>query len=152
MTEAVKMVGITKKFGSVTANNGVDFSVYAGEIHSLVGENGAGKTTLMRVLYGLYAPTEGEIWINGEKVEFSSSLQAIQKGIGMVHQHFMLIPRLTVAENIILGERTGQPFLSWTGEARSGVFRRFATSIIWPSMWRRGSAISPLECSRRWKL
>ena len=110
MTEAVKMVGITKKFGSVTANNGVDFSVYAGEIHSLVGENGAGKTTLMRVLYGLYAPTEGEIWINGEKVEFSSSLQAIQKGIGMVHQHFMLIPRLTVAENIILGSEPGSRF------------------------------------------
>ena len=110
MTEAVKMVGITKKFGSVTANNGVDFSVHAGEIHSLVGENGAGKTTLMRVLYGLYAPTEGEIWINGEKVEFSSSLQAIQKGIGMVHQHFMLIPRLTVAENIILGSEPGSRF------------------------------------------
>lgn len=107
MTEAVKMVGITKKFGKVTANNNVDFSVYSGEIHSLVGENGAGKTTLMRILYGLYAPTEGEIYIEGEKVEFSSSLQAIKKGIGMVHQHFMLIPRLTVAENIILGSEPG---------------------------------------------
>lgn len=107
MTEAVKMVGVTKRFGKVTANNQVDFSVYSGEIHSLVGENGAGKTTLMRILYGLYAPTEGEIYIEGEKVEFSSSLQAIKKGIGMVHQHFMLIPRLTVAENIILGSEPG---------------------------------------------
>ncbi len=101
---AVEMKHVTMRFPGVLANDRVDFSVRKGEIHALVGENGAGKTTLMNVLYGLYQPTEGEIWINGEKKVFSSALNAIQAGIGMVHQHFMLIPRLTIAENIVLGQ------------------------------------------------
>ena len=106
MKLAVEMKGITMRFPKVIANDNVDFSVREGEIHALVGENGAGKSTLMNILYGLYEPTQGEIKINDEKVCFHSAIDAINKGIGMVHQHFMLIPRLTVADNIVLGEET----------------------------------------------
>ena len=101
---AVEMKNITMRFPGVLANDRVNFDVRKGEIHALVGENGAGKTTLMNILYGLLQPTEGEILIYGEKKEFSSALNAIQAGIGMVHQHFMLIPRLSIAENIVLGQ------------------------------------------------
>lgn len=99
----VEMKNITMKFPSVTANSEVNLSLKKGEILALVGENGAGKTTLMNILYGLLEPTEGEIFINGEKKVFHSALDSIESGIGMVHQHFMLIDRLTVAENIVLG-------------------------------------------------
>ncbi len=100
----VQMKGITKVYpNGVAANQGVDFSVRKGEIHALMGENGAGKSTLMKMLFGLEQPTEGEIFVNGEKVNLSSPTVAISKGIGMVHQHFMLVPSLTVAENIVLG-------------------------------------------------
>lgn len=104
LVNAVEMRHITMRFPGVLANSDVNFSVRHGEIHALVGENGAGKSTLMNVLYGLLQPTEGEIYINGEKKVFSSALNAIEAGIGMVHQHFMLIPRLSVAENIVLGQ------------------------------------------------
>ena len=104
MEYAVRMRGISKQFPRVLANDKVDFDVYRGEIHALVGENGAGKSTLMNILYGLYAPTEGEIEIGGETVRMQNALDAIRHGIGMVHQHFMLVPRLTVAENIVLGK------------------------------------------------
>lgn len=103
MEYAVEMRGITMQFPMVRANDHVDFSVRKGEIHALVGENGAGKSTLMNILYGLYQPTGGEIYINGEKKMFHSALDAIESGIGMVHQHFMLIPGMTVAENVVLG-------------------------------------------------
>lgn len=103
MDYAVEMKGITMQFPNVRANDNVDFYVEKGEIHALVGENGAGKSTLMNILYGLYQPTIGEIYINGEKKVFHSALDAIKAEIGMVHQHFMLIPRLSVAENIVLG-------------------------------------------------
>ena len=100
---AVLMKGITKVYpNGIAANQGVDFSVKKGEIHALMGENGAGKSTLMKMLFGLEQPTEGEIVINGEKVSLTSPTVAISKGIGMVHQHFMLVPSLTVAENITL--------------------------------------------------
>lgn len=100
----VQMKGITKVYpNGIAANQGVDFNVKAGEIHALMGENGAGKSTLMKMLFGLEQPTEGEIWVNGEKVSLSSPTAAIAKGIGMVHQHFMLVPNLTVAENMVLG-------------------------------------------------
>lgn len=100
----VQMKGITKVYpNGIAANQGVDFSVRRGEIHALMGENGAGKSTLMKMLFGLEQPTEGEIIINGEKVSLSSPTVAISKGIGMVHQHFMLVPSLTVAENMVLG-------------------------------------------------
>ncbi len=101
---AVEMTNITMKFGKVIANEQVNFSVEKGEILALVGENGAGKSTLMNILYGLYSPTVGKIFINGKQVVFHSAIDAIKAGVGMVHQHFMLIPRLTVADNIVLGE------------------------------------------------
>ena len=100
----VRMKGITKVYpNGIAANQEVDFSVRRGEIHALMGENGAGKSTLMKMLFGLEQPTEGEIIINGEKVQLTSPTVAIAHGIGMVHQHFMLVPSLTVAENIVLG-------------------------------------------------
>ena len=100
----VQMKGITKVYpNGIAANQDVDFNVRKGEIHALMGENGAGKSTLMKMLFGLEQPTSGEIWVNGEKVNLSSPAVAISKGIGMVHQHFMLVPSLTVAENMVLG-------------------------------------------------
>jgi ABC-type uncharacterized transport system ATPase subunit len=101
---ALALRGITKKFGSVLANDRVDFDVAPGEVHALLGENGAGKSTLMSVLYGMYAPDEGEILIDGNPVEIGSPSSAIARGIGMVHQHFMLVQVMTVAENIVLGQ------------------------------------------------
>lgn len=101
---AVVMKNITKVYGNgVMANKNVNFEVRKGEIHALMGENGAGKSTLVKMLFGMEQPTEGEIIINGEPVVLSSPQVAISKGIGMVHQHFMLVPSLTVAENIVLG-------------------------------------------------
>ncbi len=100
---AVEMKGIYKTFGNVKANVDVHFCLESGEIHALLGENGAGKTTLMRILYGLYRPDEGEIFVNGKKVNITSPKDAIAAGIGMVTQHFTLVPTLTVAENIVLG-------------------------------------------------
>src|SRR6266513_290167 len=96
------MRGITQRFPGIVANDGVDFDLRPGEVHALLGENGAGKSTLMNVLYGLYRPDEGEIAVKGRPVHFSSPKDAIAAGIGMVHQHFMLIPVMTVAENIVL--------------------------------------------------
>ncbi len=103
MEFAVQMKGITMQFPAVKANDNVDFEVAKGEIHALVGENGAGKSTLMNILYGLYQQTAGEVFIDGKVAKFGSALDAIKHGVGMVHQHFMLIPRLTVSENVILG-------------------------------------------------
>ena len=100
---AVKMENIVKKFGSFTANNGINLTVHKGEVHSILGENGAGKSTLMNVLYGMYRPTSGQIYIKGKPVEITSPKHAIELGIGMVHQHFMLIQPFTVTENIVLG-------------------------------------------------
>ena len=99
----LEMRGIRKEFPGVVANDDVTFDVRRGEVHALLGENGAGKSTLMNILYGLYRPDAGEIRLNGKPVSFSSAREAIQAGIGMVHQHFMLIPVMTVAENIVLG-------------------------------------------------
>lgn len=99
----LEMRGITKRFPGVIANDQVDFDIRAGEVHALLGENGAGKTTLMNILYGLYQPDEGEIRIQGKRVVLRSPKDAIELGIGMVHQLFMLIPSLTVAENVVLG-------------------------------------------------
>lgn len=100
---AIEMCGITKRFPGVLANDHVDFSAKRGEIHALLGENGAGKSTLMNVLSGLYKPNSGAILINGQPVDFNSPRDAIAAGVGMVHQHFMLVPVQTVAENIFLG-------------------------------------------------
>ena len=104
----IELRGITKRFGSVVANSDVNLKIRAGEVLGLLGENGAGKTTLMNVLSGLYRADEGEIVIDGKPVQFQSAKDAIRAGIGMVHQHFMLVPVFTVAENVVLGvEPTG---------------------------------------------
>ncbi|MEG0070242.1 MAG: ATP-binding cassette domain-containing protein, partial [Cetobacterium sp.] len=101
--KVVEMKKITKKFGTFVANDNIDLTVHKGEVHALLGENGAGKSTLMNILYGLYHPTSGEIHINGKLVQMDNPNVAISNGIGMVHQHFMLVQPFTVAQNIILG-------------------------------------------------
>ncbi|MFV1859943.1 MAG: ABC transporter ATP-binding protein [Anaerolineales bacterium] len=107
MSEPVlRLVGISKRFPGVLANDDVDFDLAPAEIHALLGENGAGKTTLMNVLYGLYEQDEGQIFINGEEVEIHDPNDALARGIGMVHQHFMLVPVMTVTENMMLGHET----------------------------------------------
>ena len=105
--DAVRMVGITKQFGPLIANNKVDFELKKSEVHALLGENGAGKTTLMRILYGLYKADTGEILVNEKPVQIHSPKDAIANGIGMVSQHFTLVPTLTVAENVVLGFNEG---------------------------------------------
>jgi simple sugar transport system ATP-binding protein len=97
------MCGVTKKFGPVTANNKVDLVIKKGEILSLLGENGSGKTTLMNMLSGIYYPDEGEIFVNGKEATIRSPKDAIELGIGMIHQHFKLIDVFTAAENVALG-------------------------------------------------
>ena len=101
MTFELELRGITKRYPGVLANDAVDLAVRPAEIHAIVGENGAGKTTLMSLLYGLFPPDEGEILIRGEAVLFSSALDAIAAGLGMVHQSFKLFPTLSVAENVV---------------------------------------------------
>ncbi len=103
MSRAVHLDGITKRFPGVVANDNVDLTIEPGSIHALLGENGAGKTTLMNVLYGLYEPTEGRVVVDGQPCEFDSPRDAIENGIGMIHQHFMLVDTLSIAENIVLG-------------------------------------------------
>ncbi len=102
-TKVIEMRNIVKRFGNFTANDGINLTVHKGEIHAILGENGAGKSTLMNQLYGLYKPTSGEILINGKRLEMNNPRDAIAAGIGMVHQHFMLVQPFTVTENIVLG-------------------------------------------------
>ena len=129
----LELRGITKRFPGVVANDGIDLTVEDGEIHALLGENGAGKTTLMNVLYGLYHADEGEILLDGQPAHFASPGDAIKAGIGMVHQHFMLIPVFTVAENVILGdEPTGSLGLLDRSRAHTEVrelSRRFGLEV-----------------------
>ena len=101
---AVSLRGITKRFPGVVANDRVDFEASVGEVHALLGENGAGKSTLSHILTGLYRPDEGEIFLYGERVDFASPRDAIDARICMVHQHFRLVERFTVAENLMLGD------------------------------------------------
>ena len=104
---AVEMRGITKRFPGMIANDQIEFLVEKGEIHSLLGENGAGKTTLMKILFGLYQPDGGSIKINGNEIKHQTAVKAFEMGLGMVHQHFMLIDNMTVWENIVLGSEPG---------------------------------------------
>ena len=109
--DLLELRGITKRFGSNLANDHIDFSVREGEIHALFGENGAGKTTLMNILFGLYEADEGEMYFDGQKVDIHSPMDAINLGIGMVHQHFMLVERMTLLQNLVLGLKPeGYPF------------------------------------------
>ena len=103
MPTVLELSGITKAFPGVLANDHISLDLQQGEILALLGENGAGKTTLMNILYGLYKPDEGEISIKGKKVAIQNPNDAIAQGIGMVHQHFMLVPVMTVTENVMLG-------------------------------------------------
>jgi simple sugar transport system ATP-binding protein len=121
-TPILELRGITKRFPGIVANDHIDLDLRRGEVHALLGENGAGKSTLMNVLYGLYHPDEGEILVKGKPARFTSSKDAIEAGIGMVHQHFMLIPVMTVAENIVLANEPthGKVFLDH-GAARQRV-------------------------------
>lgn len=121
---------ITKVYpGGVVANHNVNLQIKKGEIHALVGENGAGKSTLMKMLFGMLAPTEGQIFVDGKEVHFSSSSDAIAAGLGMVHQHFMQVPSMTVAENLILGAETGTAF-KVDRRRRCGSPRSFPTNTI----------------------
>lgn len=110
--DSLEMRGITKRFPGVLASDHVDFDVKSGEVHALLGENGAGKSTLMKILYGLYHPDEGEILLNGKPVSIASPNDSIGLGIGMIHQHFMLVPTLTVAENVALGLPSTRGFMT----------------------------------------
>ena len=113
----LELRGITKRFGPLVANDGISLSVAPGQVHALLGENGAGKTTLMNVLYGLMQPDEGEIVVDGKPAVFHSPKDAIAAGIGMVHQHFMLVPVFTVAENVTLGIENEDPVRGAPGES-----------------------------------
>ncbi|NBO65115.1 MAG: ATP-binding cassette domain-containing protein, partial [Acidobacteria bacterium] len=117
----VEMRGIYKSFGSVQANRGISLAIPAGTIHSIVGENGAGKSTIMKILYGFYTADSGEILINGRRTDIRSPREAIALGIGMVHQHFMQVPSLTVLENVILGVEPGSAIRVDHKAARNGV-------------------------------
>ena len=128
-THVLQAIGITKRFPGVLANDHVNFDLRNGEIHGLLGENGAGKTTLMNILYGLYKQDEGEILINGRATHIVSPHDAIDQGIGMVHQHFMLVPPLTVTENIILGQESLQPSTKFLGRL-SALDRKSAAQRI----------------------
>lgn len=129
--DAIKMQGIVKCFGPVRANDGIDFTVRQQEIHCLLGENGTGKSTLMNILFGLYHPDEGEIYIHEKKAAISNPNDAYALGIGMVHQHFMLVNQLTVLENIIIGKEQGGLFLDQkkSEEKVSELIERFGFRI-----------------------
>ena len=120
---ALELRGIDKRFGSVHANRAVSLSVSRGSIHGLIGENGAGKTTLMNIVYGFHRADSGEIHVNGRRVDIGRPRDSIEAGIGMVHQHFMLVERFTVLENVILGAEGGRLLGKGLGEARAGLER-----------------------------
>ncbi len=120
---AIELIGIDKRFGAVHANNNVSLSIAKSSIHGIIGENGAGKSTLMSILFGFYAADKGEIQVNGKPVKIKSSTDAIQLGIGMVHQHFMLVDPFTVLENVILGAEGGALIGPALAKARAELIR-----------------------------
>ena len=120
-SEVLSLNGITKRFGSITANDSISVDVVPGRIHCLLGENGAGKSTLMNILFGLLEPDEGEIKLGDRTLTLTNPKQAMAAGIGMVHQHFMLIPVFTVAENMVLGHEPSRAGLLDLNSARRKV-------------------------------
>ena len=135
----LQLRGITKRFGSLVANDGIDLDILPGEIHCLLGENGAGKSTLMNVLYGLLQPDEGEIVIDGKRQVSETPKEAMAAGIGMVHQHFMLVDVFTVAENLILGRENATAGVLNMRQARQTV-RKLSERTGWrwtPTRWSR---------------
>lgn len=142
MTLALQAAGITKRFPGVLANDHVDFDLAQGEIHALLGENGAGKSTLVNILYGLYQPDEGTISVSGRNIRMSNPHDAIAHGIGMVHQHFMLVPPLTVTENIILGQESVTGSTKVLGQL-SALDRRGAARKIRELSSQYGLAVDP---------
>ena len=123
---AVLMRGIDKRFGAVQANRAVDLRVPKGSIHGIVGENGAGKSTLMSILYGFYTADSGEILVNGQREDITDSRHALSLGIGMVHQHFMLVDNFTVLENVVLGAEDSALLAPTLTKARAQL-KRLAT-------------------------
>lgn len=150
LDELLRMEHVSKRFGDFYANRDINLSVRKGEVHTLLGENGAGKSTLMNVLIGLYQPTEGKIFLNGKEVRIDSPAQAVKLGIGMVHQHFMLVEAMTVFENIILG--TGTPRASSStrrpGRRKSWIWR---SAMVWTWSWTGPSRRLPWAPSSGWK-
>ena len=128
----LELKGVTKRFPGVVANDAIDLTVEAGEVHGLLGENGAGKSTLMNILYGLYRADEGQVLIDGQQVHFSDPGDAIAAGIGMVHQHFMLVPVFTVAENILLGKEPIDRFRRFDRRAAHEEVERLAETFGLP--------------------
>jgi simple sugar transport system ATP-binding protein len=147
MQPAVEFRGISKHFGAVKANTDVSFSIAKGSIHGLVGENGAGKSTLMSILYGYYRADGGDILLDGQARRIHNSQEAIALGIGMVHQHFMLVENMTVLDNVMLGSEGGfklKPPRRWKRNCARSARATASTSIRWPPSticrWARSSA------------
>ncbi len=140
----IEMRNITKQFGTFKANDNINLQVKAGEIHALLGENGAGKSTLMNVLSGLLEPTSGEILMHGKEVKITSPTKANQLGIGMVHQHFMLVDAFTVTENIVLGSEPSRAgYLIVAKHVKKS--KSFLNNMVYRSILMRMSEISLLE-------
>lgn len=135
--KAINMVGIVKCFGPVRANDGIDFQVEKQEIHCLLGENGTGKSTLMNILFGLYHQDSGEIYINEKKAQIANPNDAYALGIGMVHQHFMLVNQFTVLENIVMGNEAGRfsPTRPGTGDGWRSWWSASASESISAKRW-----------------
>ncbi len=139
VTPAVKLVGITRRFGPVVANKDVTLTVQPRTVHAIVGENGAGKSTLMKILSGVIPPDSGEVWIRGERLARPDPARAIALGLGMVYQHFMLVEPLTVAENLVLGREP----------TRRGMLDLKAAARAWPR-WPACCSGAPRRCRSPW--
>ena len=146
MSAAVSLQGITVRFGAVTALDGVDLEVERGTLHAVVGENGAGKTTLMRVLYGAQRPTEGTVEVEGRPARFGGSADAIAAGVGMVSQHYAIIPELSALQNLMLGAEGGfAPNLAAARERAQGLAERMGFAFDWD---RPAAEIGPASAQK----